>query len=146
MALQLETIDTPIISKTKELCQTIVDQPQVAELLKKVETFLQDAQAQSLYEKVTQKQQILVDRQNQGNPLADAEIDDFEQSRDELLSNPIANGFLEARQQIQQVQDSVASYVSKTFELGRVPEESELQSGGGCCGGGGGGGGCGCHG
>ena len=74
MALQLETVDTPIISKTKELCQTIVDQPQVAELLKKVETFRADAEAQSLYEKVTRKQQSLVDKQNQGNPLTDAEI------------------------------------------------------------------------
>lgn len=145
MALQLETLETPIISKTKELCQTIVDQPQVAELLRKVETFLQDAKAQSLYEKVTRKQQILVDKQNQGDSLTDAEIDDFEQARDELLSNPVANAFLEARQQIQQVQDSVASYVNKTFELGRVPEESEIKSSGGCCGGGGGGG-CGCHG
>ncbi len=40
---------------------------------------------------------------------------------------------------MQKLQQSVSQYVSKTFELGRVPEESDLESSGSC------GSGCGCH-
>ena len=41
------------------------------------------------------------------------------------------------------MQEEVGQYVGKTFELGRVPNESELAADE-CCGGEGGGGGCGC--
>ena len=97
----------------------------------------------TLYEQVSDLQQTLARKQESGGQLTDEDIDGFEKQRDLLLENPVASAFMDARQQIYDVQDTISSYVSKTFELGRVPMEDELRSGG-CCGGGGGGG-CGCH-
>jgi hypothetical protein len=59
-----------------------------------------------------------------------------------LLRNPVARGFIDAQEELQQVQRSVHQYVSKTLELGRLPTEEELD-GGGCCGENHGGCGCG---
>ena len=73
-----------------------------------------------------------------GLTLDEMEIKDFELNRESFLNNPIARDFLDAQEEMQKVQKSVSQYVSKTFELGRVPEESDMDSG--SCGHG-----CGCH-
>ena len=146
MAVELSTKETEILSKTKELCETIVAEPQFRTLLDSVEAFMNDPAARTLYEKVSELQQNLSTKQESGEQLADEDINGFEKQRDLLLENPVASAFMDARQQIYDVQDTISTYVSKTFELGRVPMDEELKSGGGgCCGGGGGGGGCGCH-
>jgi hypothetical protein len=72
-------------------------------------------------------------------PLTGEEISDFEQHRDTLLKNPVASGFLDAQQELHQVQESIHKYVNKTIELGRLPSEEELSES--CCNHGG----CGCE-
>lgn len=144
MAIDLKTKETPIMEKTRELCQTIVDQPRFAGLLKAMDVFMGDSVARGLYEEVCELQDRLVSKQNGGETLTDGEIDEFESKRDALMESSVAREFMESRQEIQTLQQTIGQYVSKTFDLGRVPMEEELASSGGCCGGGcGGGGGCG---
>jgi hypothetical protein len=54
------------------------------------------------------------------------------------MANPVARGFLDAQQQMHKTQETVMKFVSKTFELGRVPTMEDMQEG--SCGTG-----CGCH-
>src|SRR5207244_6457118 len=63
------------------------------------------------------------------------EIAAYEKERDALVANSVAAGFIEAQQNLHEVQETVNQYISKTLELGRVPSEEEME---GCCGGGGG--------
>ena len=63
-------------------------------------------------------------------PLTGEEISDFEQHREALLKNPVARGFLDAQEELHQVQHSIQKYVNKTLELGRLPTEAEMNS---CC-------------
>jgi hypothetical protein len=42
----------------------------------------------------------------------------------------VAREFLDAQQELHEVQESIHKYVSKTLELGRLPSEDELCSGG----------------
>ena len=142
MAIELSTKESSVIEKTKELCQLIVDQPHFEKLLKDIESFMADSEAQALYDTISSKQRVLVDKQNDGESLSEDEIEDFEQTREALMAHPIASAYIEARQHIYDVQDSITRLIAKTFELGRIPLDEELTSGG-CCGGGGGG--CGCH-
>ena len=71
-------------------------------------------------------------------PLTGEEISDFEQHREALLGNPVAKGFLDAQEELHQVQESIHKYVNKTLELGRLPNEEDFSDG--SCGHG-----CGCH-
>ena len=145
MAIELTTQETPVIAKTRELCQTIIEQPHFEKLLADIEAFMGDAEAQALYDAVSNKQQVLMDKQERGESLTEEEINGFEQAREALLGNPVSSAFIDARQHMYDVQDSINKYVGKTFELGRVPMAEELvEPKSGCCGGGGGGG-CGCH-
>ena len=137
----LETKDTPVIAKTKELCELVLQQESYQKMRGHVEAFVNDTAAQDLYQNLLEKQEYLRHKQEQGVSLTDEEIADFEKERDEMLANEVCGNYLDAQKQLFDLSDTMSLYISKTIELGRVPEEGELKSGG-CCGGGCGGGGC----
>lgn len=137
MTTQIE--DNAILEKTKALCQSIVDHLGTGSVRRNIDTFLADATARGQYEAVLNKGQALQEKQAQGQQLESAEIADFEKHRDALLNNPIARGFLDAREELHEIQHSIQKYVSKTLELGRVPAAEDLEDH--ACGDGG----CGCH-
>lgn len=137
--MQTTIEETPVAQKTRELCQTILDQPNMQSIRQRIDTFMGDDQVRSQYDGLVSKGQALQQKQQASMPLSGEEIADFEQHRDELMRNPVARGFFDAQEELQQVQQSVHQYVNKTLELGRLPTPEEL-SGGGC-----GHEGCGCH-
>jgi len=116
----------------------IVDQPEMISIRKRIDTFLADSQARGQYEAVMTKGQALQEKQAQSQQLEGAEIAEFEKHRDALLSNSIARGFLDAQEELHQIQHSIQKHISKTLELGRVPGEADLEEG--SCGHG-----CDCH-
>ena len=120
---------TKIEEKTRELCQTIVDEPEMASIRRRIDTFLADAGARGQYETVMSKGNALHQKQHNGETLDGAEIADFEKHRDELLKNPTARDFLDAQEELHEMQHSIQRHVSKTFELGRVPTEADLTEG-----------------
>jgi cell fate (sporulation/competence/biofilm development) regulator YlbF (YheA/YmcA/DUF963 family) len=136
--MQTQIEESVVTLKIKELCQAILDQPDIRAMRKDIESFMADDQARGQYESLMTQGEMLNEKQHSGAQLAETEIAEFEKLRKSFLANPIARGFLEAQEEMQKVQKSVGQYVSKTFELGRVPEESDLESG--SCGQG-----CGCH-
>jgi cell fate (sporulation/competence/biofilm development) regulator YlbF (YheA/YmcA/DUF963 family) len=135
----METLtESAITQKTRELCQAILDEPNVQSLRGRIDAFMADDQARGQYDGLVAKGQALQQKQQMSLPLSGEEITEFEKSREMLLANPVARGFIDAQEELQKVQESVQQYVSKTFELGRVPSADDL--GGGSCGSG-----CGCH-
>jgi cell fate (sporulation/competence/biofilm development) regulator YlbF (YheA/YmcA/DUF963 family) len=130
---------TKIEEKTRELCQTIIEQPEMISIRKRIDTFLSDAKARGQYETVMGKGQALQEKQTQSQTLEAAEIADFEKHRDALLKNPVARGFLDAQEELHGIQHSIQKNISKTLELGRIPTNEDLDEG--SCGHGG----CGCH-
>ncbi len=105
---------------------------------KRMDAFMADDKTRGQYDTLMAKGQALQQKQQSGIPLDNAEVGDFEKLREGFVSNPVARGFLDAQEDMQKMQQSVTEYVAKTFELGRVPEESDMDSG--SCGHG-----CGCH-
>ena len=136
--MQTEIEANGISQKTRELCQAILDQPDVRSARQKIDAFMADDKTRGQYDSLMMKGQMLQQKQQSGQPLDNTEVADFEQLRESFLGNPVARGFLDAQEDLQKVQQSVSQFVAKTFELGRVPEDSELDSG--SCGHG-----CGCH-
>src|SRR5947209_2976217 len=132
------TTEDVIIQKTKELCQTIVEQPEFQNLRRQVEAFLANEQTKQQYQLVVEKGEALQQKQQTGMPLSNDEIAEFEKHRETLVNDPIARGFLDAQQEMHKVQESVGQYVAKTLELGRMPTSEDFPSE--SCGHG-----CGCH-
>jgi cell fate (sporulation/competence/biofilm development) regulator YlbF (YheA/YmcA/DUF963 family) len=124
------TEETAIVQKTRELCETIVAQPEFQAMRKQIDQFMGDEEAKSQYQTVMEKGEMLQQKQQIGAPLETGEVDDFNKHRDVLINNPVARGFLDAQQAMQEVQRSIGQYVAKTFELGRAPTEEDMS---GCC-------------
>jgi cell fate (sporulation/competence/biofilm development) regulator YlbF (YheA/YmcA/DUF963 family) len=140
--MSTQTENTTVTQKTRELCQAILDQPDVRAMRKNIETFMADTRARGQYETLMEEGQKLHEKQHSGEPLKQSDVDAFDKLRNEFIQNPVSRGFLDAQEDMRKLQQQVTRYVSKTFELGHVPDEAELDSG--CCDGEGGGG-CGCH-
>ena len=130
--------ESPVTQKTRELCQAIVDLPNLRDARQRIDAFLANDAARSQYESLIAKGQTLQEKQQNSLPLDATEISDFEKQRDALLANPVARGFLDAQEELHHLQHSIQKYVSKTLETGRVPTAEDL---GDCDGQGG----CGCH-
>lgn len=130
--------ESAVIQKTRELCQTLLDQPDVQSIRQRIDAFVADDRAKTQYDVLMGKGQALQQKQQLGTPLSNDEITDFEQHREAFVNNPVAKGFLDAQEEMNQLQQSLGKYVTKTFELGRVPGPEDFDSG--SCGHG-----CGCH-
>ena len=124
--------ETAITRKTRELCQMILDEPSMQALRQRIDTFMADEETRAQYDGLIAKGQALQEKQQKSVALTGEEISEFEQQRDSLLKNPVARGFLDAQQELHEVQQSIQKYISKTIELGRLPSENELSAG--CCG------------
>ncbi len=124
--------------KTQELCEAILEQIHTGDIRKRIDAFLADTSARGQYEALMSKGQSLQEKQHHGQTLEPAEISAFEQDRETLLKNPVASGFLDAQEEMHELQGGVQKRIAKTIELGRVPGADDLAEG--SCGHG-----CGCH-
>lgn len=122
--------ESAVSAKTRELCESILNDPGYQGLRQKIDTFLGDERAKELYRNLVEKGEHLQHKQQQGVRLSPEEIKDYENDRDALTANPVASGFIEAQQNLHKVQETVNQYISKTLELGRVPTEEDLDEGG----------------
>lgn len=136
--MQMTTEESTIVRKTKELCQAMLEEPEFLEIRQRLDSFIANDEAKSQYQNLSEKGEYLQHKQQQGVELTPEEISEYETQREAFMKNPIARGFLAAQEEMNKVQQSVSEYVSKTFELGRVPTTEDLDSG--SCGQG-----CGCH-
>jgi cell fate (sporulation/competence/biofilm development) regulator YlbF (YheA/YmcA/DUF963 family) len=136
--MEITIEESPVIQKTKELCQAILDQPDMQSIRQRIDAFMSDEKARGLYDGLMVKGQALQQKQQESLPLSGEEIADFEGHREQLLNNQVARGFMDAQEELHQVEESIHKYVSKTLELGRMPSDEEMNEGGGC------GHGCGC--
>jgi cell fate (sporulation/competence/biofilm development) regulator YlbF (YheA/YmcA/DUF963 family) len=127
-----------VLEKTRELCATILAQPNMGSIRKNIDTFMADDKSRADYESLMAKGQELHDKQHRSLPLSGEEIGAFEKQRESVLNNPVARGFLDAQQALHQLQETVTQQLTKTLELGRMPTKEDFESG--SCGSG-----CGCH-
>ena len=127
--METMTAETAVLNKTKELCQVILDEPNMRGIRQRVDAFMNDDQAQALYDGLVAKSQALQQKQELSIQPTGEEMADFEQHRTALFSNPVARGFLDAQEEMHNVQETVHRYVVKTLELGRLPTDEEMNHG-----------------
>ena len=106
---------TKVETKTTELCHAILEEIQSGSIRQRIDTFLADSQARGQYETLMSRGQALQEKQHSGQALDPAEIASFEKDRDALLKNPVATGFLDAQEEMHELQSTVKKMVGKTI-------------------------------
>ena len=127
-----QTENNAVTGKTRELCQALLDQPNMTSIRGRIDAFMADEKSQAQYETVVTKGKALHEKQQTSVPLSGEEVADFEKHREALLGNSVARGFLDAQEELHEIQHSIQRQVSKTLELGRLPSEEDF--GDGSCG------------
>lgn len=125
--------DPIVLQKTRELCQSIFAQPSMQSMRQNISLFMSNEPVRAQYDTVMRMGRALHEKQGQSLPLSGAEINDFERNREELLANPVAKGFIEAQEEMDDLRASIQNYVSKALELGRLPGPEDFAQE--CCGG-----------
>jgi cell fate (sporulation/competence/biofilm development) regulator YlbF (YheA/YmcA/DUF963 family) len=125
----ISQVEDAVRQKTLELCEIIVQQPQFQSIRQRVDSFMADPKAQQQYQSLTEKGRSLHEKQHQGLPLDGREIATFESERDALLGNSVAKAFIDAQEEMHEMQEGVHNLIHKTFELGRLPAEEDLKEG-----------------
>jgi len=121
--------ESPITQRTLELCQAIVDQSDFQALKQKLDAFLSNELLKFEYQQVNGLGDLLRMKQGQGLELKEEEVTQFETLREKFLNDPVAKGFLDAQEQLQQLHEVVSRFLNKTFELGRRPEYEDVHDG-----------------
>ena len=70
--MQTQIEESAVLQKTKELCQAILDQPDIRALRKDIETFMGNDQARSQYETLMTQGEALHEKQHSGTPLTES--------------------------------------------------------------------------
>ena len=133
-----ETEQTVVLDKTRDLCNAILSQPNIGVIRKNIDSFMADDKVRQDYELLMEKGQALHEKQHRSLPLTGEEISDFEKHRDSVMSNPVARGFMDAQEALQEIQGTIQQHVTKALELGRMPTPDDFEHG---CGSGS----CGCN-
>lgn len=124
-----QTEENAVLEKTRELCNTILAQPNMGAIRKSIDAFLSNDKAREEYESLMEKGQALHEKQHRSLPLTGEEISEFEKQRETVLGNPVARGFLDAQDALQQIQSTIQQHVTKTLELGRLPTSEDFDHG-----------------
>jgi cell fate (sporulation/competence/biofilm development) regulator YlbF (YheA/YmcA/DUF963 family) len=127
--METKAKESPITQRTLELCQAIVEQSDFQTLKEKLDAFMSNELLKYEYQQVNGMGDLLRMKQGQGLELKPEEITQFEALREKFLGNPVAQGFLDAQEQLQQLHEVVGRFLNKTFELGRRPEYEDVHDG-----------------
>jgi len=135
--MSIITDDSPVTTKIRELCQTILDSAEYNAQMGSVEAFLDNDEARMLYQNVHERSEELRNKQRSGVELSDSEINLFKEARGEMEKNELIMDFLAAQDELQLVQATVSKFVGMSLEYGRIPTEEDFAAmEDGCCGGG----------
>lgn len=69
---------------------------------------------------------LLQQKQEYGVEIKPEEFEEFEKMREEFMTNPVATAFLEAQEEVQDIQNRIYQHLAKSFELGRKPDQGDF--------------------
>lgn len=134
--MEIASSENGLGARTRDLCDALAQSPEFESIRLRIERFSGDVEARMQFELVSRRGAQLQQRQEAGEMLPEQELAEFERQREALVSNDVAREFLEAREDMIRLQEDIARWVGKTFELGRAPTAADME---GSCGPG-----CGC--
>jgi len=115
-----------IAEQTDVLCETIVSQSGFKKLHSKIEAFMNDEKLKYEYGLLNERGGLLQQKQEHGVEIKPEEFEEFEKMREEFMANPVATAFLEAQEEVQDIQNRIYQHLAKSFELGRKPDQGDF--------------------
>ncbi len=120
-------LDDQIRTATEALCNILAQDQTVVSSKAKIGLFFQNPDATKLFEEVNSYGEELRNKHLAGMPPTEEEIAKFDALRESVIKNDVARGFLEARQSIDGILQTVNQYLGMSIDLGRAPTPAEVE-------------------
>ncbi|MBQ3218106.1 MAG: YlbF family regulator [Akkermansia sp.] len=133
-----------LVKLTTELATAFAQSQKVISAKARIGLFYQNPEATDLFRKVNEYGEKLRNKHMEGMPPSEEEISTFDSLRQDVVDNPVCKGFLEARQELDNMLSVVNQYLCIAIEKGSAPTDEEVAEamtqqmscscGGGCSG------------
>ena len=138
------SLSPELVKLTSELANAFAQSQKVVSARARIGLFYQNPEATDLFRKVNEYGETLRSKSMEGMPPSEEEFAAFDRLRQDVLDNPICKGFLEARQELDELLATVNQYLCIAVEKGCAPTDEEVADsmnqqvscscGGGCSG------------
>lgn len=124
-------MNTPLNSEVQELttklCNALASDQKIISAKARIGLFFQNADATKLFQEVNTYGEELRNKHLAGMPPTEEEIAKFDELRKAVVENDLARGFLEARQQIDEILGTINQFLGMSIDLGRAPSPEEVE-------------------
>lgn len=124
-------MNTPLNSEVQELttklCNALASDQKIISSKARIGLFFQNADATKLFQEVNNYGEELRNKHLAGMPPTEEEIAKFDELRKAVVENDLARGFLEARQQIDEILGAINQFLGMSIDLGRAPSPEEVE-------------------
>ena len=118
---------TPELAKlTSELASAFAQCQKVVSANARIRLFYQNPEATDLFRKVNEYGEELRNKHMAGMPPSEEEIAKFDALRQNVVENDTCRGFLEARQELDQLLSTVNQYLCLAIEKGEAPTDEDV--------------------
>lgn len=118
---------SPEVAKlAMELASAFAQSQKVVSAKARIGLFYQNPAATDLFRKVSEYGETLRNKHMEGMPPSESEIAEFDKLRQDVVNNPLCKGFLEARQELDEMLAVVNQYMVMAIEKGSAPTDEEV--------------------
>ena len=118
---------SPEVAKlAMELASAFAQSQKVVSAKARIGLFYQNPAATDLFRKVSEYGETLRNKHMEGMPPSENEIAEFDKLRQDVVNNPLCKGFLEARQELDEMLAVVNQYMVMAIEKGVAPTDEEV--------------------
>ena len=115
-----------LVKLTTELAAAFAKNQKVIAAKARIGLFYQNQQATDLFRKVNEYGEQLRNKSMEGMPPSEEEIAKFDSLRQDVIDNEICKGFLDSRQQLDELLSTVNQYLVMAIEHGCAPTDEEV--------------------
>lgn len=115
-----------LIDLTRQLANAFALSQKVVSARARISLFYQDSEATDLFRKVNEYGEELRNKDMAGMPPTDEEIAKFDSLRQNVVDHPLCKGFLDARQELDELLATVNQYLVLAINKGGVPTDEEV--------------------
>lgn len=120
------SLSPELVKLSMELASAFAQSQKVVSAKARIGLFYQNPAATELFRKVSDYGETLRNKHMEGMPPTETEIAEFDKLRQDVVNNPLCKGFLEARQELDEMLAVVNQYMVMAIEKGTAPTDEEV--------------------
>ena len=114
--------------KLNNFCEYLNNIPQINKFNKELDDFLLVEENNQLHENALKWEEMIEQKQLDGEEILEDDLNAFKDIHTKLNAQQGAEEFFNAQESLMSFMDEITSYITISLQLGRIPDEEEIES------------------